>query len=758
MPSPISVSDPILATVAVTDGVTPAFLGDVVGLINRSPNLLTEINRLDATALPGGTAEIEIQSGQQNGGNTFYHSPVIDIAALLNYDDGQVTYAGGSLVAGQTETLTSAGAFVGILAHEIGHWGDASLGPIYTSGGLDAYTLEQSVATEFASEGKAAYSQYTAMTQIQASEAGRPVPSDMANGNVLFDMSSNPARDTVVLQTEQSLARGPSPYAASVSYLGSQFWDVPVDGGTYLTTMWDGYGASGASNDLGIDGTRITGYQVSANAAGTLQGCTIQTGTAAGASWTYRMSFASVGTQQAVVTDDATGVLIATIGTVVTPVTGAVRLSIAADGFAFTVIDAAVAAVQGHGDSLTLGIGDSLFLSGDGHSVTGAAGNTINLSASSSAVIAAGGEVVNLNGDAAAVTAAAGSTIHLSAARDSVTASGSSVIMGPASSGQLVGSDDTIAVSAGDRLCLAGNANSVIGSHAGLLLSGTQAVSVTGDSDTLSGGAAADLQVALSGTGSMLSLTTGSATVMGGAATTVFGGASDVDYGGDGGIVVMGSGAATVAGAVSGVHQTVFGGGSGLLYQGAAEYADVIGGAGSCTIHAGSGGGWYGGGSDGGNLLDATGGGTVLDAGGNGDTLVGASGGGTWLIAAAGNETLFGGNQSGESDVFFGSGSDLLVAGKGGSVIGTGTGAATVYGGGGKDQVWGGSGGADLFVAGNGGQIEIHGFRTGTDHLATGAQAVSGAAQLAGGTLFTLSSGSTILLAGVEAPSAPAFA
>ena len=107
MPTPITISDPILAAVATAPGVTTSFLADVVNLINRSPNLLTEINQLDATTLANGsTAEIQMQTGENNGGNTYYHAQAINIAALPSYDDTGVIYSGGSLTAGQTEDIT----------------------------------------------------------------------------------------------------------------------------------------------------------------------------------------------------------------------------------------------------------------------------------------------------------------------------------------------------------------------------------------------------------------------------------------------------------------------------------------------------------------------------------------------------------------------------------------------------------------------------------------------------------------------------
>ncbi len=780
MPKQISTGDPIFAALALPS----AFLHDVVDLINRSQSLLGEIDQLDATTLPGGgTAEIESQSGQQNGGNTTCHASVINIAAFGSYDDAKVPYGGGSLAAGQTEGLTPAGVFVGILAHEIAHWGDAQLGPLYSAGVLPSYTLEQSVATEFASEGKAATSQYTAMSQIQASEAAQPIPAGMANGNVLFDVNGHPPQDSVLLQHVQSIGVGAGSHAADISYFGSQFWNVAVDGGTYLTTMWGGYGAAGARNDLGIDEARIVQYQVSENDSGTLAGCTIETSASSGqtgqpsvAALTYRIAFAAAGSQQARITDTATGAAVATVDTVVTSAGGTVQFSIVADAFTFAVIDDTVATVRGDRDTLTLGSRDSLFLTGSGNTVTGAAGNMISLSASSSAVIATqhGGGTISLDGDAATLEVlGSGAAVGLLGNSDAAVASGSTVTLAASIAGSLGGSDDIVILGAGDTLSLTGDRDTIVlsgvpsgvpsGVLSGVLAGGDgagQSITLSGSQDRLFGGShPAELRLTLSGAASTVVLTGGHATISGaGVGTTVFGGGSDVEYGGGDGILVMGSGAATVAGAAEGARETVFGGASGLLYQGGREYADVVGGAGSCTIRAGVGGGWYGGSIAGNNFLAATGAGTVLAAGGGGDTLVGATGGGAYLIAAAGNETLRGGNQTGESTVFLGSGADLLVAGPGGSIVDTGAGTVTLYGGGGHDHVWAGSGDGDVFVTGVGGQLEIHGFRTGADHLLSAGQAVGDAVRTGDGTLFTLSSGATIILAGVDAPPGTAFA
>ena len=558
------------------------------------------------------------QTGTGNGASSSYHSAVIDITALASYDDSQVIALGGSTIPAETEAVTPAGVFVGLLAYELGHWTDAQLGPIY-SGALGDYTIEQAVATEFASEGKSGDNQYAVLSQIQQSELSQPVPAGMANGNILFNITSMPAQDTQLLQQVAVLQDQPSSAAVTVSYLGSQFWNVPVDGGTFLSTIWNGYEAGGARDDLGINFAQITGFLVSEADTGTLAGCTIQTQAPGGPALSYQIGSTAPGQQQAQVSNSETGAVLAQVRTAIGP-GGLLQLTLVANGFAFGV--------------------------------------------------------------------AAGASL-----------------------------------------------------------------SVTGNNDTITG--ATGSLIALSGAGALVCAVAGSTTVAGGnVTTTVFGGAGSLDYAGGGGMVVMGSGAATIAG---GGAETVFGGAGGLSYQGGQEDADVIGGAGTCTIHAGSGGGWYGGGSLGGNALFASGSGTVLDAGGNGDTLTGAVTGGAWLIAAGGNETLVGGNQLGETTFFLGTGADLVQAGPGGSVIDTGAGTASVFGGGGRDQVWGGSGGADLFAAGAGGQLQIHGFRIGTDHLAAESQQITAVAQGSGGTMFTLSSGATILLDGIQAAATSAF-
>lgn len=87
----IPTSDPIFARLSLSS----ALLDDVVDLVDRSQSLPGEIDQRDATALPGG--------------NTAYHVPVINIAVLVSQDDMTAAYGGGSLAAGRTEGLTSAG-------------------------------------------------------------------------------------------------------------------------------------------------------------------------------------------------------------------------------------------------------------------------------------------------------------------------------------------------------------------------------------------------------------------------------------------------------------------------------------------------------------------------------------------------------------------------------------------------------------------------------------------------------------------------
>jgi len=775
-PAPITVSDPILSAVAAsldvaTDSETSGFLADVVDLINRSPNLLAEIDALDATTLPGGgTAAVELQQGGE-GGSSLYHAASIDIMPMSTYDDQTLPYLGGSLAAGQAQELTPAGTFVGILAHEIAHWGDAQLGALYT-GDLPGYTIEQAVATEFASEGKAATSQYLAMSQIEASVAADPLPASLANGNVLFNVSGNPAHDTTLLQTVQSLQNQPDAYAAEVSYLGSQFWNVALPGGTYLSTMWSDYSDGGARNDLGINWSAVIGFSITEAEDGTLQGCVIRTsaGSGASAALTYTITTSVPGQQQAQVTDSASGALLAEISTLIPAGSQPMQLTLQSTGFAFTVALGAQASVLGDDDILLLAGQNQLAVAGSGTTVEAAAGAALS------------GCVVTLTEAGASLAVrGAGASLVLAGNGDSLAASASTVSLGAGLAGALQGGSDAVSLGAGATLTLAGTSDNVTGANATLVLQGSGSLTLTGDGDTLllagppggggedtvtlSGGgerlsadqAVASLSLALSGP-AQVSLVAGSASVSGGSAgTTLFAGGASVDYAGGGGLLVLGSGQASVAGGAGGVREIVFGGSGTLTYQGAAEFADVIGGSGSCTISAGSGGGWYGGGTSGDNLLQATGAGTVLQAGGAGDTLVGAAGGDSYLLAAGGNETLTGGNATGTTTAYLGSGSDLFRAGSGGSAVQTGTGTATIMGGGGLDQIAGGSGGADLFVAGQGGLLDISGFRVGVDHLSTNGQAVIATMPSGGGTLFSLSSGASIMLAGVDVSAGSAF-
>ncbi len=289
----ISVNDPLFsAAAAQLDAENPEFLSDAVNLINRSPLLASEIQQLDATPdESGGRTVIQLQNNSQAGASSFFHSDAINISDLGTYDDSQTPYESGSLTQAG-DPVTPASVFVGELGYELGHWFDPTLAPLYNAGQYGSYSVEQAVMTEFASEGTSGDDEARIKAQIDASLPGNPVPADMANGLGFFNTTSDTARNTDELRLLQTI----SDQAQAKSYLASEIWNVPVDGGTFLSTYWSSYQGAGSVNFLGIDQAAITNVTVQENAAGVLTGGTIATGTN-----TYVFSYDAVGKETAAV-------------------------------------------------------------------------------------------------------------------------------------------------------------------------------------------------------------------------------------------------------------------------------------------------------------------------------------------------------------------------------------------------------------------------------------------------------------------------
>lgn len=621
----ITTTDPVFGTVA--QKTNPGFMADVVRLINESPNLVAEINALDGTrAANNAQATINLQSASGQGGSTSYHSPQINISTLVSYDDGTKPYVGGSLTASY-DRATPAAVFVGTLAHEIGHWLDANLAPIYTQGLLSHYSIEQAVATEFSSEGKAAYSQYVSKLQIDAANG--------AAGVGYFHATNTTRQDTGELSQLSHM----SDVGQAESYLGSQFWNVGVNGGTYLSTMWNGY--SSAVNYLGIDYTTITDVTVQLNDAGILVGSTLQT-----ANLDYSFAYGAIGHETASVLNSAGSLLYTEV--FVDDGSSSYTLTRYQSGGTFAQGANANETVAGGGNNVT-GTGNALLLQGNNNMLTG-------VSAAASDGIEGNGNVFFDHSAARAVL----------------------------------------------QLALSGNANDVI-------------------------------------LGAASTTITGSAT-----GNTVFGGSGALRYDGNGGTLVLG-GAATVSG--SGAHTVLFGGNGSVVYDGKTGYDDVIMGAGSATIQAGAGGGWYEGGTDGHNFIKGSdsGLGTVLAAGGNGDTVTGGAHGGDYFLAGAGNETLNGGNSVGTQTMFLGSGSAVVTTGSANSIIDTGTGSALINDFG-HTVVYGGTGRPDTYTA-SAGHMDVVGFRVGTDHVSG---TVASAAFQGSNTILQLSNGASITLVSLQ--------
>ena len=624
--SSILVSDPIFGDTASETNST--FMADVVKLINESPSLVGEINALDSTAdVSGGHAMINLTSNSGEGGDSYYHSDVINISALVSYDDATKPYAGGSFTAAY-DALTPAAVYVGTLAHEIGHWLDVNLAPIYTQNLLPDYSIEQAVATELASEGKAAYSQYVSKVQIDNANGGA--------GTGLFHVANTLQQD----DDELKLVSQINDVGQAQSYLGSNFWNVNVNDGTYLSNDWTSYSSGGAVNYLGIDYTTVTNSTVQLNDAGTLIGSTLQT-----ASLDYSFSYSAVGAETASVMNSAGALLYKEVFMD----SGAPVFSLAryqASG-TFTQTAGSNETVVGN-DNLVSNSGNSFAVLGDGNEVIGTTSSTNSL---------------NGNDNVYFDHAAADNTVKL--------------VMGGAGNEAVLGAATT----------------------------------------TVSG----------NGTGS-----------------TVFGGTGGLTYEADGGTVVLG-GAATVFGASA--NTVVLGGSGSLDYMGGSGYADVVGGAGSDTIQADAGGGWFQGGSNGGNLITGSNSsfGTVLAAGGNGDTINGGSHGGDYLLAGLGNETLNGGNKLGTQTMFLAGGATTVFTGSASSIIDTGSGSAYIDDLG-RSVVYGGTGESDTYTAGAG-QLDVAGFRVGTDHVSG---SVASTTFSDGDTVLQMKDGASITLFGVQ--------
>ncbi|WP_428391743.1 beta strand repeat-containing protein [Lichenicoccus sp.] len=292
---PISVNDPLFSAVLPQfNADNPNFLSDACNLINRSPLLVAEIQQLDATKdVSGGQTVVQLTNNTGEGADSSYHSDVIDFTGLANYNDSQLSYAGGSLTA-PYDSVTPASVFVGILGYELGHWFDPTLSPIYVQNELGAYSSDQATLTEFASEGTSSYDQAQIKAQIDASLASNPVPSDMAGGLGLFNPAGDLTRDTDELKLLQTI----HDEGQAKSYLASQFWNTPILGGTFLSTYWTSYTGAGARNFLGIDPTTVTACTIQENAAGLLTGGTINTKTDS-----YALTYTGVGHETAAISD-----------------------------------------------------------------------------------------------------------------------------------------------------------------------------------------------------------------------------------------------------------------------------------------------------------------------------------------------------------------------------------------------------------------------------------------------------------------------
>ena len=623
----ITTADPIFGNVAATTGAP--FLNDVVTLINESPSLIAEINAIDALpTYAGGQTTVSLQANSAEGGSASYRSTTINISSLTSYDESTKPYLSGSFTSSQ-DSVTPAAVFVGILAHEGEHYLDAQAAGLFQGGNLSGMSIDQALVTEFASEGKAAYGQYAQKAQIDGANGG--------TGTAYFEAANTLQQSS----DELRLVARITDQGQAESYLGSQFWDVHVGSGTYLSTYWSYFGAQGTINYLGISEATITNVTEQTNDSGVLVGATIQTATL-----DYSFTYSGTGVESVSVTNSA-GMLQYTEAFNATGST-VYDLSRYQSGGIFTQTTNANETVYGNSNNVT-DSGTALGLQGDHNDLIHNA--------------QAANDFLTGNANDLFDQAASGSTLELN----------------------LAGASDII----------------VLGSSAANL--------------------------------------TGSAT-----GSEVFGGTGALDWLGNGGTLIL-DGSATIDG--SSASTVVFGGSGAFRYNGTGGYDDVIASTGSATIQAGSGGGWYEGGTNGHNLITGSnsGLGTILAAGGHGATIQGGTSGGYYFLAATGNETLLGGNAVGTQTMFLGSGSDVVETGTASSIIDTSTGSALINDFG-STIVYGGTGQADTFTAAAG-HMDVVGFRAGTDHV-TGS--IASAAIQGSNTVLHLSDGASITLIGVQ--------
>ncbi len=572
----VSATDLLFGNVA--QQTNPTFMADVVTLINESPNLVAEINTLDNTPdQDGGQATINLQSDSGEGGDTYYHADYINESTLVSYDDSTTPYAGGSFT-NAFDSVTSASVFVGILAHEIGHWLDVNLAPIYLQGDLAHYSLQQAVATEFSSEGKAAFSQYTAKAQIDAANGGA--------GIGYFGDANSLAQDSDQLRLVSKI----SDIGQAESYLGSQFWNVNVNGGTYLSNFWTSYGNGGAINYLNISESAITNVTVQLNDSGSLIGSTIQT-----ASLNYAFAYSGVGNETASVSDASGNLLYTTVFT--DPGTSSFySLALYATGGDITQASYANETVIGNNNIATdSGSGTVFNLNGDNNylfsvaasatdSVTGdnntvysfeAAGTVLNLTLSGLGdVVVLGSGATNIYGDSSSSEIFGGSgaltyngdggIIVLSGAATIVGSAAHTEVWGGAGTVQYIGESgyDDVIMSTGSATIHAGGGggwyeggtnghNFIQGSDSGLgtiLAAGGNGDTITGGShggdyflagagnETLNGGNSFGTQVMFLGSG-FASVTTGTASSIidtGSGSALINGAGSTMVYGGSG--------------------------------------------------------------------------------------------------------------------------------------------------------------------------------------------------------------------------------